>query len=156
MSQQPPPPPYGGPPGQPSAARTGPPPGPAAARRGMSNKAKFWIGVLLALPALVVGRRHQRRRDGSGRRHRRRPVGGRHSSRERSPWPCWSACVLMIVLERTRWIALGMLAGTAILFVLAAGACVALLVGLLEQLQLRPGSDSYGRPARMGGWAGCE
>ena len=34
----------------------------------------------------------------------------------------------MIVLERTRWIALGMLAGTAIVLILVAGACVALLV----------------------------
>ena len=34
---------------------------------------------------------------------------------------------MMIVIEKTRWIALGMLAGTAILLILAAGACVALL-----------------------------
>ncbi len=43
--------------------------------------------------------------------------------------------VTLVVLERTRWIALGILAGSAIVFILAAGACVALLVAY---------SNSYG------------
>ncbi len=34
----------------------------------------------------------------------------------------------MIVVERTRWLALEMLAGAAILLILLAGACVVLLV----------------------------
>jgi hypothetical protein len=38
--------------------------------------------------------------------------------------------VLGLVKERSRFIVLGMLAGVAILFVLAAGACILLLTGL--------------------------
>jgi hypothetical protein len=37
------------------------------------------------------------------------------------------AFVVMIVVNRTRWVGLGMLAGIAALFVVAAGACIALL-----------------------------
>ncbi|MCW2761240.1 MAG: hypothetical protein JWR85_1441 [Marmoricola sp.] len=42
--------------------------------------------------------------------------------------------VFMVVAERTRWIALGILAGVAILFILAAGACVVLIVALNNSL----------------------
>ena len=38
--------------------------------------------------------------------------------------------VTLIVMERTRWLGLGILAGIAILFILAAGACIVLIVGL--------------------------
>jgi hypothetical protein len=38
--------------------------------------------------------------------------------------------VVLMVLEKTRWIGLGMLAGFAILAILAAGACVVLLIAL--------------------------
>jgi len=40
----------------------------------------------------------------------------------------FAAYIAAIVIPRTRWFALGILAGTAVLFILAAGACVALLV----------------------------
>ncbi len=36
--------------------------------------------------------------------------------------------VFLIVVDRTRWIGLGMLAGIAILMILAAGACIVLIV----------------------------
>ena len=39
-----------------------------------------------------------------------------------------AAYIAAIVIPRTRWFALGILAGTAVLFILAAGACVALIV----------------------------
>jgi hypothetical protein len=38
--------------------------------------------------------------------------------------------ILGLVKERTRFIVLGMMAGVAILFVLAAGACILLLTGV--------------------------
>ncbi len=38
--------------------------------------------------------------------------------------------VALVVIERIRWVALGMLAGVSALFVVAAGACVALIVAL--------------------------
>jgi hypothetical protein len=51
MSQLPPPPPYGGPPGPYPPF----PPGPGQQPpQGMSNTAKFWIGAVLALPALFI------------------------------------------------------------------------------------------------------
>ncbi len=40
----------------------------------------------------------------------------------------FAAYIAAIVIPKTRWFALGILAGTAVLFILAAGACVALLV----------------------------
>ncbi len=60
-----------------------------------------------------------------------------------------------IVIPKTRWFALGILAGTAVLLILAAGACVVLLVALHQQLQLTTCSGSTtirGRPVdgRMG------
>ena len=42
------------------------------------------------------------------------------------------AFVAAIVVERTRWFALGILAGGAVLFILAAGACVVLLVAFMS------------------------
>ena len=119
MSQPPQPPRYGQPPG--------PPPRPA--RRGMSNAAKFGIGVALAIPAMVL-------------------VGVFQTV----PWmvsdalsvpsevaglSMFGASVLLLALfvvglvrERTRFVVLGILAGVAILFVIAAGACILLLTGL--------------------------
>jgi hypothetical protein len=109
----PPPSPYGGPPGQ-------PPPS------GMSNKAKFWIGVVLALPAIFAGPAlvavavnlgQVISADGplSG------ILGGLASIL------LLAGFIALVVIERTRWVALGILAGIAALFVIAAGACVFLL-----------------------------
>ena len=53
MSQQPPPPPYGGPPQTPYGGPPGPYQQPEPSP-GLSNKAKFWIGVLLTIPAIIV------------------------------------------------------------------------------------------------------
>lgn len=54
MSQtpDPTPSPYGGPPHPPSGPGGAPGPGRPG---GMSNRAKFWLGFLLAVPAMVVG-----------------------------------------------------------------------------------------------------
>jgi hypothetical protein len=38
--------------------------------------------------------------------------------------------VAAVVFARTRWFAIGVIAGVAVLFVLAAGACVVLIIGL--------------------------
>ncbi len=93
----------------------------------MSNKAKFWLGVALALPALIlagiISGAGTAVVDGLGGD----PSVGAFVSGVIA-LALLVGLVLMIVLERTRYLALGMLAGTAILFVLVAGACVALLV----------------------------
>ena len=122
MSHQPPP--YGGPPQHPYGGPPGEPP-----PSGMSNKAKFWLGVVLALPASILGPvlvgvavnlGQVVSADGplSG------ILGGLVSL------GLLAGFVVLVVIERTRWIGLGMLAGTAILFVVAAGACVVLIIGL--------------------------
>ncbi|MEO7943468.1 MAG: hypothetical protein ABIR34_08720 [Marmoricola sp.] len=127
MSQQPPS-PYGGPPGDYPPGNY-PLQGPGQPPGGMSNKAKFWIGVALAIPGMVVAGVIS----GAGTA----VVDGLGGD------PGLGAVVsgligllllagfiAMIVFPRTRWIALGMLAGAAILFILAAGACVVLIVAL--------------------------
>ncbi len=126
MSQQPPPPPYGGPPQSPYGGPTGPyqPPEP---RPGMSNKAKFWIGVLLTIPAIIVGSVIT----GAGSAlvdavNGDPAIGAAVSSL--LGLLIFAAYIAAIVIPKTRWFALGILAGTAVLFILAAGACVALLV----------------------------
>ena len=112
-----------GPPGSPYDPPPGQPPS-----SGMSNKAKFWIGVA-ARPA----RAHRRRSHPAVPGRRWWTASG--VTRRWGPFVSGVIAlallvgfVLMIVFERTRFLALGLLAGTAILFVLAAGACVALLV----------------------------
>jgi hypothetical protein len=120
MSYPPQPPPYGLPPG---------PPPPRPPRRGMSNAARFGIGLALAIPAMIL-------------------VGAVQTipfvvsdalslPSELTPIPMLGANALLLALfvfglvrERTRFVVLGMMAGVAILFVLAAGACVLLLTGL--------------------------
>ena len=93
----------------------------------MSNKAKFWIGVVVALPAIIVAGvisgAGSAVVDGVGGDS---SVGALVSGV--IALVLLVGYVMMIVFERTRWVALGMLAGTAILMVVAAGACVALLV----------------------------
>ena len=41
-----------------------------------------------------------------------------------------AALVAAIVFAPTRWFAIGVIAGVAVLFILAAGACVVLIIGL--------------------------
>jgi hypothetical protein len=95
----------------------------------MSNKAKFWWGVLLTIPVVVV----------TGFLASLPPLvisavlGGDNA------YPAGGIAsivvnvlllgllVAAIVWERTRYLALGVLAGTALLFVLVAGACAVLL-----------------------------
>lgn len=123
MSQLPPP-PYG-PPYRAPYGR-----GPS----GMSDKAKFWIGVAVALPAMAAAGAVI-----AGGTALADGVGG---SSDLATFVSLALTLLlfagfitMIVAERTRWIAIGMLAGAAIAFILAAGACVVLLAGF---------SNSYG------------
>ena len=123
MSQQPPP-PYAGPP-------AAPPPGPGRPG-GLSNRARFWIGFALAAPLLFV-------------------------LAFLTSVPSWVlsvapsldpslggvaafavvvlelvGLVAALVVERTRWFAIGFLAGAATVFIVLAGACVVLLVGLAQ------------------------
>lgn len=129
MSQQPPPPPYGGPPGNhPGNHPPGPyPQGPQGQPpSGMSNKAKFWIGAVLALPALflaaVVTGGGSALADGLGAD----PTVGAVVSSVLGLL-LFAGYVVLVVIERTRWFALGMLAGAAILLILLAGACIVLI-----------------------------
>ena len=93
----------------------------------MSNTAKFWIGLVLALPVaivagIIVG-----------------VVSGIGSALDDSGTASGIlgsvagfgelvAVVVALVFAKTRWFALGVIAGIAVLTVLAAGACVVLLV----------------------------
>ena len=125
MSQQPPP-PYGGPPVPPDQSPYGRPPD-HPPPSGMSNKAKFWVGAVLAVPAVIVGPLlvggalnlgQVISADG--------PLGGVLSGVV--ALLLLAGLVMLMVVEKTRWIGLGMLAGFAILAILAAGACVVLIV----------------------------
>ena len=124
MSQQPPPPPYGGPPQSPYGGPPGPPPEPAP---GMSNKAKFWIGVLLTIPAIIVGSVITGAGSALVDAVNGDPAIGAAVSSVLGLL-IFAAYIAAIVIPKTRWFALGILAGTAVLFILAAGACVALIV----------------------------
>ena len=97
---------------------------------GMSNKAKFWIGVALSLPAMVVAGivtgGGSALADALGADPQ---VGGIVSTV--LGLLLLAAFVAAIVLDRTRWFALGILAGGAVLFILAAGACIVLLVAFI-------------------------
>jgi hypothetical protein len=124
MSQQPPPPPYGGPPQSPYGSPAGPPPEPVP---GMSNKAKFWIGVLLTIPAIIVGSVITGGGSAAVNALNGDPAIGAAVS-SLLGLLILVAYIAAIVIPRTRWFALGILAGTAVLLIVAAGACVALLV----------------------------
>ena len=100
-----------------------------APRRRQSNVAKFWIGVALCIPALFV----------VGALESLPTLVGNQVNlpNEISAIATFglnigllAAFIVGLVRESTRFILVGMLAGLAILFVLAAGACIALLVGL--------------------------
>jgi uncharacterized membrane protein YhaH (DUF805 family) len=100
----------------------------------MSNTAKFWIGVLLALPVVVVGSIVVGIASGIGSAlddsgNASAILGGVASILD------LAALVAALVVARTRWFALGVIAGVAVLAVLAAGACVVLLAAF---------SSSYG------------
>ena len=94
---------------------------------GMSNTAKFWIGVLLALPVVLVGGILVGIVSG---------IGSALDDTGTASGILGSlagfgeliAVVVTLVLDKTRWFALGVIAGVAVLTVLAAGACVVLLV----------------------------
>jgi hypothetical protein len=93
----------------------------------MSNTAKFWIGALLALPVAVLGSIIIGIVSGIGSAlddtgTASAILGGLASLLE------LAALVVALVLPKTRWFALGAIAGIAVLTVLAAGACVVLLV----------------------------
>jgi|EndMetStandDraft_7_1072992.scaffolds.fasta_scaffold163224_2 hypothetical protein len=107
---------------QPQLAQPGP-------RRGRSNVAKFWIGVALCLPVLflvgaleslptVVGDAVNLPGEVSAIATFGLNIG------------LLAAFVLGLVRESTRFVVVGIIAGVAILFVLAAGACIALLAGV--------------------------
>lgn len=100
-----------------------------ARRRRLSNVARFWIGVALSLPALflagllvslptVVGNKLNLPSELGG-------LAGVGMS-----FGLLVTGIVGLVRESTRFIVVGILAGLAILFVLAAGACIALLAGL--------------------------
>jgi hypothetical protein len=120
MSQQPPPPPYGGPP-------MSYPPGGREPGSGRSNKATFWIGVALAIPALIVSGIVT-----SAGAALVDSVGGDPALGATLSTVLGllvlAGFIAMVVHSRTRWLALGIMAGTAVLFILFAGACVALIV----------------------------
>jgi hypothetical protein len=133
MSQQPPSPPYGGPPSGP----TGPYPpnpygsGPDQPRDGMSNKAKFWIGVAITIPVIVVcsvisGASSAVVEGVGGDPSTGAAVAGVVSIAQLAVF------VAALIVDRTRWFALGVLAGTGVLLILAAGACVVLIIGLSQ------------------------
>ncbi len=94
---------------------------------GMSNTAKFWIGVVLALPVVVVGSIIVAVISG---------IGSALDNSGTASGILGSvagfgelvAVVVALVFAKTRWFALGVIAGVAVLTVLAAGACVVLLV----------------------------
>jgi hypothetical protein len=100
-----------------------------ARRRGRSNVAKFWIGVALCIPALVL----------VGALESLPTVAGNavNLPHEISAIATLGlnlgllgAFLVGLVRESTRFVMVGLLAGLAILFVLAAGACIALLAGV--------------------------
>ena len=131
MSQQPPPPPYDGPPGPPNPYGPGQYPPPEGQRPGMSNKAAFWIGVVLALPAIFVASLIL----GAGAAVGDGLAGDPAVSGVISTLlglGLLAGLVTAIVVPKTRWFALGVLAGTAILLIVAAGACVVLLIALTQ------------------------
>jgi hypothetical protein len=93
----------------------------------MSNTAKFWIGAVLALPVAVLGSIVIGIASGIGSAlddtgTASAILAGLASLLE------LAALVVALVLPKSRWFALGAIAGIAVLTVLAAGACVVLLV----------------------------
>ncbi len=95
----------------------------------MSNKAKFWVGAVLAVPAVIAGPLLVAAALNLGQViSADGPLGGVLSGI--AALLLLAGLVTLMVVERTRWIGLGMLAGFGILAILAAGACVVLLVAI--------------------------
>ena len=127
----------------------------------MSNKAKFWIGVLLAIPAIVLGSVISGAGSAVVDAVNGDPAVGAAVSGVLGLL-ILAAFIAAIVIPRTRWFALGILAGTAVLFILAAGACVALIVAYSNssdrwhRQRASTGSADrrfVGRTGAVGGWA---
>lgn len=120
MSQPPPPSPY--------ALPGGPPP-----RRGRSNVAKFWIGVALCIPAMfVVGLLETVPGIAADALSLPDVVPGIAAAGLNLA--LFAAVIVGLVIEKTRFVVLGILACLAVLFVVAAGACVVLLAGYATSL----------------------
>ncbi|GAA2164213.1 hypothetical protein [Pedococcus bigeumensis] len=100
-----------------------------ARRRGRSNVAKFWIGVALCLPALFLAGVLVSLPSTVGGAVNL-PSGLSSLATFGMSVGLLATAVLGLVREGTRFVVVGMLAGLAILFVLAAGACIVLLTGL--------------------------
>ncbi len=97
----------------------------------MSNKAAFWIGAALALPAVFLASMIVGAGAAAGEGVTGDPtVGGVISGI--LALGLLGGLVTAIVMPKTRWFALGMVAGTSILLIVAAGACVVLLVALTQ------------------------
>ena len=131
MSEQPPP-PYGGPPSTPY----GGPPGPYPQQQpdpdaGMSKKAKFWIGVVLTIPVIIIWGVLS-----GGGSAVTEGVGGDPSAGAAVAAVIslllFALFIAALVVEKTRWFAIGVLAGTAVLLILFAGACIVLIIGLSQ------------------------
>ena len=102
---------------------------PANPRRGRSNVFKFWMGVLLCIPVLfVVGALQAIPQAIAGASGLPSEVG--QLSTLGLDLAIFAGFIAGLVVEKTRFVVLGVLAGMAVLFVIAAGACVLLLVGL--------------------------
>jgi len=93
----------------------------------MSNKAKFWIGVLLTIPAIISASVITGGGSAAVNAVNGDPAIGAAVS-SLLGLLIFAAYIAAIVIPKTRWFALGVLAGTAVLSILAAGACVALIV----------------------------
>lgn len=100
-----------------------------ARRRGLSNVAKFWIGVALCVPALILAAVLGSLPTVVGNRVNLPPELSAIATFGMSVG-LLATGIVGLVRGSTRFIVVGMLAGLAILFVLAAGACIALLVGV--------------------------
>ena len=143
MTQPPPPNPYGQPPGNPYGQPPGLPPGqpprgpvgPSAGgpwrppRRGPCNVARFWIGVALCLPVLFVAGALQAIPSVIADSLSLPPEVGQFSTLGLD-LALFAAFIAGLVVEKTRFFILGIIAGIAVLFVVAAGACILLLAGL--------------------------
>jgi hypothetical protein len=95
----------------------------------MSNGARFGIGVLLSLPALFLAGVVQAVPHMVQGALSLPPDLAIVSSLALN-LALLALFILGLVKERTRFVVLGMMAGVAILFVLAAGACILLLTGV--------------------------
>jgi hypothetical protein len=95
----------------------------------MSNAARFGIGMLLSLPTLfLLGVVQAVPQMVSGSLSLPPELGA--VVMLVANLALLALFILGLVKERTRFVVLGIMAGVAILFVLAAGACILLLTGL--------------------------